>query len=97
MKISAKGEALMAKMKKMQKLSLLLYAIAAMIFVFTGIYNLPFMIRIGLAGIFVAADLVMEIKFYRCPHCGKGLDCRRRLLNDTCCPQCKKYIFKDLG
>lgn len=66
--LSEKGTALLAKFKKFQKLSLVLYALAAMAFVFAG--------NILLTIIIVALDIFLEIKLYRCPHCGKGLDCR---------------------
>lgn len=68
--LSEKGTALLAKFKKFQKLSLVLYALAAMAFVFAG--------NILLAIIIVALDIFLEIKLYRCPHCGKGLDCLRQ-------------------
>ena len=32
--------------------------------------------------IIAALDIFLEIKLHRCPHCGKGLDCRRRV-NET--------------
>ena len=62
--LSEKGTALLAKFKKFQKLSLVLYALAAMAFVFAG--------NILLTIIIVALDIFLEIKLYRCPHCGKG-------------------------
>lgn len=83
-----KRHRLLAKFKKFQKLSLVLYALAAMAFVFAG--------NILLAIIIVALDIFLEIKLYRCPHCGKGLDCRRRVNEDTVCPKCEKYIFRGL-
>lgn len=86
--LSEKGTALLAKFKKFQKISLVLYALAAMAFVFAR--NIPLMI------IIVALDIFLEIKLYRCPHCGKGLDCRRRVNEDTVCPKCQKYIFRGL-
>ena len=86
--LSEKGTALLAKFKKFQKLSLVLYALAAMAFVFAG--------NILLTIIIVALDIFLEIKLYRCPHCGKGLDCRRRVNEDTVCPKCEKYIFRGL-
>lgn len=86
--LSEKGTALMAKFKKFQKLSLVLYALAAMAFVFA--HNIPLMI------IIVALDIFLEIKVYVCPHCGKGLDCRRRINEDSTCPKCQKYIFRGL-
>ena len=86
--LSKKGAALLAKFKKFQKLSLVLYALAAMAFVFDR--NIP------LAILFVALDIFLEIKLYKCPHCGKGLDCRRRVNEDSVCPQCKKYLFRGL-
>ena len=52
--------------------------------------------NILLAIIIVALDIFLEIKLYRCPHCGKGLDCRRRVNEDTVCPKCQKYIFRGL-
>ena len=87
--LSEKGTALLAKFKKFQKLSLVLYALAAMAFVFAG--------NILLTIIIVALDIFLEIKLYRCPHCGKGLDCRRRVNEDTVCPKCEKYIFRGMS
>lgn len=86
--LSEKGTALMAKFKKFQKLSLVLYALAAMAFVFAR--NIPLMV------IIVALDIFLEVKLYRCPHCGKGLDCRRKIHEDATCPKCQKYIFRGL-
>ena len=86
--LSEKGTALLAKFKKFQKLSLVLYALAAMAFVFAG--------NILLTIIIVALDIFLEIKLYRCPHCGKGLDCRRRVNEDTVCPKCEKYIIRNI-
>ena len=83
--LSEKGTALLAKFKKFQKLSLVLYALAAMAFVFAG--------NILLTIIIVALDIFLEIKLYRCPH---WLDCRRRVNEDTVCPKCEKYIFRGL-
>ena len=51
--LSEKGTALLAKFKKFQKLSLVLYALAAMAFVFAG--------NILLAIIIVALDIFLEI------------------------------------
>lgn len=82
--LSEKGTALLAKFKKFQKLSLVLYALAAMAFVFAG--------NILLTIIIVALDIFLEIKLYRCPHCGKGLDCRRRVNEDTVARSAEKYI-----
>ena len=86
--LSDKGSALKAKFKKFQKLSLLLYALAAISFVFAS--NIP------LAIILVALDIFLETRLYVCPHCGKTLDCRRRVHDDVTCPKCKKYIFRGL-
>lgn len=86
--LSNKGTALLAKFKKFQKLSLFLYALAAMAFVFAG--NIPLMI------IIVLLDIFLELKLYVCPHCGKGLDCRRKINEDSICPKCQKYIFRGL-
>ncbi|MDO4531815.1 MAG: hypothetical protein Q4C06_07535 [Bacillota bacterium] len=86
--LSDKGSALKAKFKKFQKLSLVLYALAAMAFVFAG--NIP------LAIILVALDIFLEVKLYVCPHCGKGLDCRKRVHDDAVCPRCQKYLFRGL-
>ena len=83
-----KRHRIIGKVQKFQKLSLVLYALAAMAFVFAG--------NILLAIIIVALDIFLEIKLYRCPHCGKGLDCRRRVNEDTVCPKCQKYIFRGL-
>lgn len=86
--LSEKGAALYARFKKFQKLSLFLYALAAMSFVFAG--NIP------LAVIFVVLDIFLEIKVYVCPHCGKTLDCRKKMTEDNSCPACKKYLFRGL-
>ena len=86
--LSEKGTALLAKFKKFQKFSVFLYALAAMALVFAG--NILLMILI------VALDIFLEIKLYKCPHCGKGLDCRRRVAEDTVCPRCQKYMFRGL-
>ena len=86
--LSDKGSALKAKFKKFQKLSLLLYALAAISFVFAS--NIPLTI------ILVVLDIFLETRLYVCPHCGKTLDCRRRVHDDVTCPKCKKYIFRGL-
>lgn len=87
-KISEKGTALLAKYKKFQKLSLALYALAAMAFVF--LRNYPLVIAL------VALDIFLEVKVYVCPHCGKTLDCRKKVNEETCCPKCQKYLFRGL-
>lgn len=86
--LTDKGSALKAKFKKFQKLSLVLYALAAISFVFAS--NIP------LAIILVVLDIFLETKLYRCPHCGKTLDCRRKVHDDVTCPKCQKYIFRGL-
>ena len=86
--LTDKGSALKAKFKKFQKLSVALYALAAISFVFAS--NIP------LAIIFVALDIFLETRLYVCPHCGKTLDCRRKVHDDVTCPKCKKYIFRGL-
>lgn len=86
--LSDKGSALKAKFKKFQKLSVLLYALAAMAFVFAS--NIP------LAVIIVVLNIFLETKLYRCPHCGKTLDCRRKVHDEQVCPKCQKYIFRGL-
>lgn len=83
--LSEKGTALLAKFKKFQKLSLVLYALAAMAFVFAG--------NILLTIIIVALDIFLEIKLYRCPHCGKGLDCRRRSERGHGLPEVREIYF----
>jgi hypothetical protein len=83
-----KGSALLAKYKRFQKLSLLIYALAAIIFVFW--HNIPAAIVVAVLNIF------LEMKLYVCPHCGKKLDCRRKVNEETCCPQCEKYLFRGL-
>ncbi|WP_313530826.1 hypothetical protein [Anaerotignum sp.] len=88
MKISDKGQALLNKYKKFQKVDLLLLAVAAMSFVF--LHNFILMIAL------VVFTFVLESKVYICPHCKKTLDCRRRIKEDTCCPRCEKYLFKNL-
>ncbi len=88
MKISEKGQALLVKYKKFQKLDIFLLALAALSFVF--LHNVFLMIAI------VVFTFVLETKIYVCPHCKGTLDCRKRIQEDTCCPRCKKYLFKDL-
>lgn len=88
MKISDKGQALLNKYKKFQKVDLVLLAVAAMSFVF--LHNFILMIAL------VVFTFVLESKVYICPHCKKTLDCRRRIKEDTCCPRCEKYLFKNL-
>ncbi|WP_352399922.1 hypothetical protein [Anaerotignum sp.] len=88
MKISDKGQALLDKYKKFQKIDLFLLAVAAMSFVF--LHNLVLMIAL------VVFTFVLESKVYICPHCKKTLDCRRKIKEDTCCPRCEKYLFKNL-
>ena len=56
--LSEKG-LIIGKVQKVQKLSLVLYALAAMAFVFAG--------NILLTIIIVALDIFLEIKLYRCP------------------------------
>lgn len=86
--LSEKGSALKAKFKKFQKLSLVLYALAAISFVFAS--NIPLTI------IIVILDIFLETKLYVCPHCGKSLDCRKKIHDDVTCPKCQKYIFRGL-
>ena len=86
--LSDKGSALKAKFKKFQKLSLLLYALAAISFVFAS--NIPLTI------ILVVLDIFLETRLYVCPHCGKTPDCRRKVHDDVTCPKCNKYIFRGL-
>ncbi|KXL54031.1 hypothetical protein CLNEO_01270 [Anaerotignum neopropionicum] len=89
MKISEKGQVLLAKYKKFQKLYFLLLLLAAISFVY--LHNIFLMIAI------VAFTFVLEAKVYICPHCKKTFDCKRKIQEDTSCPHCKKYLFKDLG
>lgn len=86
MKLSENGQALFKKFKLFQKLDILTYALAAMAFVFLG--NIPLML------VLVVAAIVCEIKIYKCPHCKGGLDCRRKIKEDTPCPRCGEKIFK---
>lgn len=88
MKISEKGQDLLTKYKKFQKIDVLLLALAAMSFVFLRNYFLVVAI--------VVFTFVLETKIYVCPHCKKTMDCRKKIQEDSCCPRCKKYIFKDL-
>ena len=83
-----KRHRIIGKVQKVPEAQLGSYALAAMAFVFAG--------NILLTIIIVALDIFLEIKLYRCPHCGKGLDCRRRVNEDTVCPKCEKYIFRGL-
>lgn len=86
--LSDKGAVLYSRFKKFQKISILLYALAAMSFVFAS--NIP------LAIIIVILDIFLEMKVYVCPHCGKTLDCRKKMTEDNTCPGCKKYLFRGL-
>ncbi len=86
--LSDKGAVLYSRFKKFQKLSILLYALAAISFVFAG--NIPLMI------IIIILDIFLEMKIYVCPHCGKSLDCRKKMREDNTCPSCKKYLFRGL-
>lgn len=88
MKISEKGQALLVKYKKFQKLYIFLLALAAMSGVF--LHNWILMIAIAVF------TFVLEAKFYVCPHCKKSIDCKKRIKEDSCCPHCEKYIFKNL-
>lgn len=54
-------------------------------FVFAG--------NILLTIIIVALDIFLEIKLYRCPHCGKGLDCRRRSERGHGLPEVREIYF----
>lgn len=86
--LSEKGKTLLAKFKKFQKISVFLYALAAIAFVF--FHNIP------VAILLVALDIFLEVKLYVCPHCGKKLDCRRKVTEETTCPGCQKYLFRGL-
>lgn len=88
MQIPENGRVLYLKYKKFQKISIVLFLAAAVSFVF--LHNWILMIAI------VALDFFLEAKTYVCPHCGKKLDCRRKLREDTTCPGCQKYLFKGL-
>ena len=87
-KISEKGLELQSKFRKIQYASLILYLLAAITFVF---FHNPF-----LAALLVAANIFMEVKFCRCPHCNKMLDCRKKSDDERCCPHCDKFLFKGL-
>ena len=78
----------MAKFKKFQKFNIFMYALAAMAFVFLHNWLL--------AVLLVILNIFLETRLYVCPHCGKTLDCRRKVSEDVCCPKCQKYIFRDL-
>lgn len=86
MKISKDGEALLTKYKKLQKLDVLMLLLVAAFFVFYGAWY----ISIPLA----ALTFMAETKLYKCPHCGKSIDPRHRINEETCCPKCEKYLFK---
>lgn len=88
MKISEKGLELQNKFRKIKYASLILYLFAAMSFVFLRNYWLSI--------ILVAVNIFMEVKFCRCPHCNKMLDCRKRNDDERCCPHCEKFLFKGL-
>lgn len=88
MKISEKGQALLAKYKKFQKLYILLLALAAMSLVF--LHNFVLMVALAVFA------FVFEAKAYICPHCKKTADCKRKIKEDSCCLHCQKYIFKNL-
>lgn len=42
--------------------------------------------------VLVLSALLIEWKFYRCPHCNRSLDPRMPLNIDTHCPNCGKKI-----
>lgn len=88
MKLTEKGIALRKKFRTIQYVSVGLLVLAAMSFVF--LHSIPLMIAVA-----VVAFLV-EAKFYRCPHCHKTLDCRRKIPEDAVCYHCEKYIFHGL-
>ncbi|MCQ4935510.1 hypothetical protein [Anaerotignum propionicum] len=88
MKISEKGQKLLANYKKFQKIYILLLAVAAMSFVF--LHNYYFAVALAVF------TFVLETKYYKCPHCKKSLNSRKKIAEDSCCPNCNKYIFKDL-
>jgi hypothetical protein len=88
MKISEKGLMLQAKFKQIKIAGLVLLILAAMSFVFL---RNPI-----LALVFLGLELAMEIKLYRCPHCNKMLDWRRKTTDDSCCPGCEKFLFRGL-
>lgn len=86
--LSDKGTELLKKFKRFQKISVALYALAAIAFVFAD--NIPLMIAI------VVLEIFLETKLCRCPHCDKALDPRRKTNEDSVCPKCNKYIFRGL-
>ncbi|MBM6829910.1 hypothetical protein H9X85_10190 [Anaerotignum lactatifermentans] len=88
MQLPENGRVLYQKYKKFQKISIVLLLAAAISFVF--LHNWLLMVA------FVVLDFFLETKTYVCPHCGKKLDCRRKLQEDTTCPGCQKYLFKGL-
>lgn len=88
MKISKKGQELLERYKKFQKVYFLLLLLAAVSLVY--LHNIFLMIAI------VVFTFVLEAKFCVCPHCKKTFDCKRKIQEDACCPHCKKYVFKDI-
>jgi len=95
-KLTEKGIALRKKFRVIQYTSVGFFVLAAVCFVF--IHSIPLLI------FFAVVALLVEAKFYRCPHCHKTLDCschktldcRRRIPEDTVCHHCQKYIFRGL-
>lgn len=88
MKLSEKGTALRERYIKIRYTSFALLIMAAGSFVFFS--------NVYIMALLVAADIIMEVKLFRCPHCNKMLDCRRKTPEDASCPYCEKYIFKGL-
>lgn len=88
MKISEKGLLLQKKFKQIRYTSLLLLFLGAASFAFFRNWKITI--------VFLVLDLILEAKFYRCPHCNKMLDCRKSIKDDTCCPKCEKFVFRGL-
>ncbi len=80
--------ALQKKFKYIKYVGIILLMFAAISFVFLKQPILSLAL--------VALEIAMEIKLYRCPHCNKALDWRRKITEDSCCPECEKYLFRGL-
>lgn len=42
--------------------------------------------------LFILFSVIINRKYYKCPHCNKNLDTRMKLTDETHCPFCGKVI-----